>query len=269
MRLREYLPTLRGVWTAFAPPLLTEQLEARAMGITRRQLNAAKAWHLELLPSLSILEHGLALDVGAHIGLWTEDLLRVVPSARVIVVEPQDDLRAIAEARFAGDDRVTVLGCALADREGSRPFHLMGAAVNGSLYEPNPDMNDLYRAGWELERTVNVQTRTVDAITNGRPVSLLKIDVQGAEHEVLAGATDTLNRTSAVMLEVEFLSHYAGDVTFPALHEWMADRGFRLTGISEPARSPAGAMLCSDACYVHERHLDDYFERCQPAHASP
>jgi FkbM family methyltransferase len=268
MRLRQYLPTMSGIWTAFAPPLLTEQREARARGITRRQLNTAKAWHLEMLPSLSILEHGLVVDVGAHIGLWTADLLTVVPSARVIAVEPQEDLRATAEARFAADDRVTVLGCAVADREGSRPFHLMGAAVNGSLYEPNPDMNALYRAGWELERTITVETRTVDSITDRQPVALLKIDVQGAEHEVLAGATETLGRTSAVMLEVGFLSHYAGDVTFPALHEWMSDRGFRLTGISEPARSPAGAMLCSDACYVHERHLDDYFEHCQQTHAS-
>jgi FkbM family methyltransferase len=269
MRLDEKLPTMSGIWTAFAPPLLTERREARAMGLTRRQLNWAKAWHLELLPSLSILEHGLALDVGAHEGLWTQDFLKVVPSARVIAVEPQDDLRATVEARFAADDRVTVLGCALADREGSRTFHLMGASVNGSLYEPNPDMDALYRGGWEEERTVTVETRTVDAIAGGSPISLLKIDVQGAEHEVLAGATETLNRTSAVMLEVEFLSHYAGDVTFPALHEWMAERGFRLTGISEPAKSPGGAMLCSDACYVHERHLDDYFQHCQRAHASP
>jgi FkbM family methyltransferase len=269
MRLHEKLPTMSGIWTAFAPPLLSERREARAMGLTRRQLNSAKAWHLELLPSLSILANGLALDVGAHIGLWTQDFLKVVPSARVIAVEPQADLRAVAEARFAGDDRVTVLGCALADREGRRTFHLTGAAVNGSLYEPHPEMSDLYGGGWRLESTVAVETRTVDAITDGRPVSLLKIDVQGAEHEVLAGATETLKRTSAVMLEVGFVSQYEGDVTFPALHEWMAEHDFRLTGISEPARSPAGAMLCSDACYVHERHLDGYFERYQSARANP
>ncbi len=118
-------------------------------------------------------------------------------------------------------------------------------------------MDQLYGEGWEPESVVSVETTTVDQLVGGRNVALLKIDVQGAEAEVLAGASETLGRTDAVMLEVTFVSHYEGDATFPSLHQTMLDAGFSLTGIAEPARSPSGAMLCSDACYVSNRLLED------------
>lgn len=256
-----HVPTLRGVREALTPKLVLDEREARARGISRRTWNLVRAWHLQMLPSLSLLREGLIVDVGAHEGLWTRDVLEIAPASRVIAVEPQDDLRAVIARRFANDSRVTVIGRALADVEGTRQLHLMGASVNASLHPPHANMDELYRSGWDLQETVTIETTTVDALTADQPVALLKIDVQGAEHEVLAGAAQTLQRTSAVMLEVTFISHYEGDATFPALHERMDEAGFVLTGISPPATSPAGAMLCADACYVSKRHLDDYFCR--------
>jgi FkbM family methyltransferase len=259
-RLRPNLSFL-GRLHELTPQLVIERREAQERGLTRMQLSLVKAWHLQMLPSLDVLEGGTIIDVGAHEGEWTSAILELVPDASVIAVEPQDDLRAKVEQRFSGDSRVRVIGAALAESEGPREFHLTGASVNASLHVPQPEMDELYRSGWDLQETVTVQATTVDALAAGDPVALLKIDVQGAEHEVLAGAGETLRGTSAVMLEVTFISHYDGDATFPTLHQRMTDAGFLLTGISPPARSPAGAMLCADACYVNARHLDDYFCR--------
>jgi FkbM family methyltransferase len=250
---------LRGLVAGLTPVALVDECTARARGITRRHLHLARAWHLDLLPSLDLLRRGLILDIGAHEGLWTQDVLELVPEAEIIACEPQDDLRAQIERRFVGDARVTVDRRALSDAGGERTFHLFGASVNASLHAPQPGMVELYDPGWNEQATVTVPTTTVDALTAGREVALLKIDVQGAEYEVLAGATDTLARTAAVMLEVTFVSHYEGDTTFPDLHAIMTAAGFLLTGISDPARSPKGVMLTSDAAYVSTRHLDAHF----------
>jgi FkbM family methyltransferase len=255
------LPAFSSLREAATPPLLSNWREARARGLGLRQLYRLKGWHLEMLPSLAFLKDGLVMDIGAHEGTWTADLLNIVPSVHMIACEPQADLRERIERRFAGDDRVTVEGRALAAGSGTRRLHLMDASTNASLHPPQPGMNDLYTAGWDERGTVEVETTTVDELTAGRDVALLKIDVQGAEREVLAGARETLARTSAVMLEVTFVSHYDGDGTFPALHEAMSAAGFNLTGISAPTTSPRGALLCSDAAYVSARHLDEHFSR--------
>jgi FkbM family methyltransferase len=252
---------VRGALAGLTPIALADERIARARGLTRRQLHVARAWHLDLLPTLDLLRGGLVLDVGAHEGLWTRDVLELVPDAKVIACEPQDDLRAKIEQRFAGDGRVTIERRALTDTEGEQTFHLLGASVNGSLRAPRPGMEDLYGRGWKTKRTVTVPTTTVDLLTAGTDVALLKIDVQGAEREVLAGARETLRRTAAVMLEVTFISHYDGDATFADLHAQMTEAGFLLTGISEPARSPMGAMLTSDAAYISRHRLDPHFRQ--------
>jgi FkbM family methyltransferase len=259
--LLDRLPSMSGVRTGLTPVIVADERQARARGLTRHQWNLARFWHLDLLPSLVLLEQGVLVDIGAHEGLWTRDVLEIAPAARVIACEPQADLAAQVEARFAGDPRVTFERRAIADAHGTREFHLMDASVNASLRAPRPGMDDLYESGWGVRSTIQVQTTTVDALVGDAPVGLLKIDVQGAEHDVLAGAARALARTAAVMLEVTFVSHYEGDATFPALHALMTDAGFALTGIAEPARSPRGAMLTADACYVSLEHLDEHLRR--------
>ncbi len=256
--MRNLSSKARSYARALQPTVLLDHREANLRGISRRQLHLSRAWNLHLLPDLDILTDGLLVDVGAHEGLWTRDVLELAPKAQVIAVEPQNDLREVIESRFAGDSRVTADSRALSDSEGTRPFHLLGASVNASLHEPRTGMNQLYGKGWETESVVSVETTTVDQLVGGRDVALLKINVQGAEAEVLAGASETLGTTDAVMQEVTFVSHYENenDGTFPSLHQTMRDAGFSLASIAEPARSPRGMMLCADACYVSNRLLE-------------
>jgi len=244
---------LRGL----TPIIILDRRAARHHGLSRRNFGLARAWHLDLVPDLAILDGGLIVDVGAHEGLWTEAVLEIAPTSVVIAVEPQDDLRAQIARRFAADARVTVDGRALSDHVGESTFNLLGASVNGSLHRPRPGMNGVYGSGWERERTIMVPTTTLDQLVGDQPVALLKIDVQGAEGEVLRGAQGVLTRTDIVMLEVTFFSHYDGDTTFVELHSAMMNSGFSLAGVAEPARSKLGAMMCSDACYVSNRLLED------------
>ena len=169
----------------------------------------------------------------------------------MIAVEPADEPRASLQRRFAADPRVTVNACAVGAVAGSRDFYLTEHSHNASLRPPREEMDTLYPdRGWRRSSVVKVDVATVDEITSGRDVALLKIDVQGAEREVLDGAVATLPRTRAVLLEVTFFSHYEGDTTFPQLHEFMLDRGFELAGLSKPFLSRRHTALWCDACYT-------------------
>lgn len=245
-RFRAYVPSVR---QAVRPGIATDLIKARQRNLSIPQWRAAQSARVHLLPDLSILEGGLVVDLGANVGDWTAAVLEVVPSARILAVEPATDPRATLVERFARDPRVTVDDRAVAATAGTREFHITEHSHNASLNQPR-DMDTLYGDGWKVARRVTVETVTVDGLVQGRDLALLKIDVQGAEREVLAGATATLKRTAAVLLEVTFISHYEGDATFPWLHEHMTELGFRLAGLSEPKMSAGHAVLWCDACYV-------------------
>jgi hypothetical protein len=82
-------------------------------------------------------------------------------------------------------------------------------------------------------------------------VGLLKIDVQGFERAVLAGASETLKRTAYVLIEANFVSLYEGDLLLPQLHELMLDAGFTLASLSRPYVR-GGRALFADALYRRE-----------------
>ena len=241
---------LRGLRTAITPRIASEMAHARRRGLSVRQWRSAHSARLDLLPSLTAIRGGLVLDLGANVGDWTDALLKTEPSVRVVAVEPAEAPRARLEERFGDDVRVTINSCAVADKPGSREFHITGHSHNASLQVPRTEMNDHYGPGWDTEEVLQVRVTTVDEIAQGRDVALLKIDVQGAERSVLAGAIETLPRTYAVLLEVTFVSHYENDVGFPWLHDYMTGNGFELAGLSDVFLSPRRTALWCDACYI-------------------
>ena len=81
-------------------------------------------------------------------------------------------------------------------------------------------------------------------------MDLLKIDVQGFERAVLAGARYVLKNTRAVLMEVNLQSHYAGDDTLPALWNQLAAQGFSLWSLSPPFTGADGKALWADALFL-------------------
>ena len=81
------------------PVGIAELREARAFarrhGASMRSFGAAREARLDLLPGWVDLRTGIVADIGANVGDWTAAVLRVVPAARVLAVEP-------APSRFGG-----------------------------------------------------------------------------------------------------------------------------------------------------------------------
>ena len=232
------------------PGIASEWIDARRQGITVPQWRSAQRASLDLLPSLGLIRNGLVLDLGANVGDWTAAVLATDPSVTIVAVEPGQEPRADLQARFASDPRVTINASAVGAATGVRTFYVTEHSHNASLKAPRAEMDLLYGHGWRSKQTVEVDVTTVDAISAGRDVALLKVDVQGAEQEVLDGARETLPRTTAIILEVTFISHYQGDATFPTLHEYMGQAGFELAGLSKVFLSQRRTALWCDACYT-------------------
>lgn len=160
------------------------------------------------------------IDVGANLGFFTLHFARWTgPGGRVIAIEAEQHnflslARRVERAGYASI--VTTVHAAAAERSGE-----LRLALNAD----NPADHRLAAAG------VAVRATTVDALveaTGWQAVSLIKIDVQGAEGRVLAGAAGTLRRfRPALFLEIDGQGlQFAGSSAAELLRQ-LQDEGYR------------------------------------------
>jgi FkbM family methyltransferase len=139
------------------------------------------------------------VDVGANIGLHTVRLAKLAgPQGEVIAVEPDPEIarRAAENVALNGLANARVIQAAASDTAG-RTVPLYRAAD----FHPNRAMGSLHPHGHLTGPAAEVQTITVDEACGG-PVALIKIDVEGHEAAVVAGAAQTIERHSpAVVFE--------------------------------------------------------------------
>jgi len=168
------------------------------------------------------------VDVGANIGLMTLNVLSAQPSTRVFAFEPaahQYGLLARTIAANRLEDRVTVYPVALGDQVGTKPF-----ALHDTRYNALDGFVDTGRA--PLKTVVTVDEETLDhwwQAAGCPPISVIKIDTEGAELWILRGAVDVLARARPVIfLEIQpanlrGYAHGAADVV-----HWLHAHGYRL-----------------------------------------
>jgi FkbM family methyltransferase len=177
----------------------------------------------------SLLHPGdTVVDVGANIGYNTFYAAhRVGPSGRVYAVEPaQDNLSVLYANLFANNLRnVFVLPYAAGSRHQLAQFFLRGevSAVN-SLFHDN-----FYAP---VTETVEVLTVPLDELIPDTP-DLVKIDVEGAELDVLQGMARMIDAPSLrLIVEWHPTLQQAADHPPDALPRYLLTQGFTLHAVT-------------------------------------
>jgi FkbM family methyltransferase len=132
------------------------------------------------------------VDVGAHEGDVLADMVRLAPLGRHLAFEPLPAQAARLAARFP---QVEVHEAALSDHAGEATFVHVRTRPGWSGLRERPYPGD---EGIE-HLTVRVDALD-DALPPGFVPALVKIDVEGAEREVLAGAGQTLARHRPIVV---------------------------------------------------------------------
>jgi FkbM family methyltransferase len=162
------------------------------------------------------------IDVGAAHGRWSLEAQKVYPNARYLLVEPLVEYSTDPDsvrARLNGAIQVE----AAATREAAVvELHVHEDLVGSSLRHEHD--------GTEFDGLPRqVRGIPVDMLVSEHRLSapyLLKIDVQGAELDVLAGASQTLTETELVFVEVSLFQFYKGGPVFNDVTAHMAGLGF-------------------------------------------
>lgn len=212
------------------------------------------------LPSFKVVDVG-AMYLGADNDAYAP-LLKQFPT-RVIGFEPVEAECKKLQALY-GEQR-TFLPHVIGDGS-EREFRTCNQPMTSSLYEPNQPLLDLFQNLGNLTRVVSrekVATRRLDDLEPVRDADYLKLDVQGAELDVIRGAAQTLKDVVVVQTEVEFVPMYRDQPLFAEVDQALRAAGFlfhRLLGFAgrmfKPLASgnninaPGSQMLWGEAIYL-------------------
>ena len=182
----------------------------------RAKLSHANA--LSRLAEADFTPH-VVYDIGAYRGAWSKAASEVLPSAEFLLFEANAD----NESHLSSTGYRYFIGALSGEdaAEKSLFLPLVGDSTGTSLYVENTSH---YADRNRQVRTV--PTRRLDAVIASHrlpPPDLIKIDVQGAELDVMQGATMALASTSALILETSFVTYNKGA---PLIAEVMAPSFF-------------------------------------------
>jgi FkbM family methyltransferase len=203
------------------------------------------------------------IDAGARYGLhpsWTD--LRGLVDFHLFEMDADEAARL--QRKYQKDERITVHPLALYSSNTTLTYRVSEHHALNSVFQSNDDLlrqNEYMLNAFAAAEERKVEARTIDSLFAGRDIHFLKLDIEGAEYEVLKGATGVVSTTVlGLRSEVLFAPVYKDAPLFGDLHRLMLEQGMELlnfdyTGAGNKAGrftlpGRFGKLLSSDAVWV-------------------
>lgn len=173
----------------------------------------------------------LVLDCGGNIGMSVLYFKEAYPAARVIAFEPDPLVFPYLEDNVHRNQlgNVQLIQAALASRDGNVSFYSDGKVGSFLARCSDQDLPE----GWQRFDVPCVRLR--DYLVE--PVDFLKMDIEGAEWEVLEDSEDRLRQVSEIVIEYHRLPRFRR--TLHKILELLSRSGYECL-VTDPATNPGG-----------------------------
>jgi FkbM family methyltransferase len=178
------------------------------------------------------------LDVGANRGNWTRTALKHFPGAHYTLVEPQDHLKSHIRDLLDRGCKIQWINAGAGDKSGTMPMSISSRDDSSTFV-----LTDRHGQTTGSQQTA-VPVKTLNEIVSSSgapPPEMVKIDAEGSDLQVLAGASGLLGKTDIFLVEAVVCGNYENSVA--EVVKFMAAAGYRLIDITDLNRSPRHGVL--------------------------
>jgi FkbM family methyltransferase len=231
------------------------------------------AWRLESFPHARFLQQlfdeyevSTVLDVGANAGQFGHFLRREVEfRGSIVSFEPVSSSFRTLEKACAGDSDWSALQLALGREAGRAQINVAEYSQCSSFLTASTMDTDAFAKPSQPVRHEQVEVRKLDQTTEaflprtGRRASLfLKLDTQGYDLEVLAGADETLQHVSVLQTEVPLLHIYEGMPSLVDVLDTVKGLGFAIAGFFPVNHDRRLRLVEADLVFVRNAKTSGY-----------
>ena len=236
-----------------AKDLLRSLAEAFGLEVGKTSVYTSPKRRHQLL--LSQLHIDLVVDVGANTGQFAHQCRAAGYKGEIISFEPSAAAHASLLQSAASDPLWNVADrMALGASDGEIEINIAANSYSSSILpmldshlSAAPASRYLHKEKVPIRRLDNVLLPLRRSIDRN---IFLKLDVQGYESQVLAGATQLLAHTLAVQLEMSLVPLYEGEVLMPEKCAALTGSGFERWDIEPSFRNPTtGRLLQVDGIF--------------------
>ncbi len=173
------------------------------------------------------------LDVGANRGQFSLVARHIQPDAKIYAFEPLPTPALTYQSIFEHDNMVKLFDVAVMPAQDKRVMNISRRDDSSSLL-PITATQTMQFPGTEAVSQIEVQCAPLSQLLHSEVIAgriLLKIDVQGAELEVLKSAQSLLSSVSIIYVELSLVQFYGGQPLAAEVIQFLAEQGFHIDGI--------------------------------------
>lgn len=166
------------------------------------------------------------IDVGAASGSMTEIIASCFPDSRFIMIEPLSEFRLQLETVKNKLTDAQIFCVAASDKDGAATFNVHDDLVGSSLYR---EIEGVIEGSSVDGRERSIPSTTLNSIcqkVKAQGPYLIKVDVQGAELNVIKGASNILSETEFIILEVSLFGFFIDGPQLTDVIIFMKEQGF-------------------------------------------
>lgn len=174
------------------------------------------------------------IDVGSNSGQFSKVASHFYPNAAINAFEPLPDLYLKIEKLFDSNKKIKTHNLALGNEVGVINFNKNKYGHISSILDISLDNIHYPKQENDLSQ-IKVEIKTLDSLllTNSlkAEITLLKLDVQGYELEVLKGAEESLKNIDYIIIEANLEQLYTNQPSFTEMNTHLMSKHFELSGM--------------------------------------
>lgn len=195
------------------------------------------------------------IDVGANKGKWSRDVRKIFPEAFILMLEATpSQLPFLTDMQKEIGNAETHIAV-LSDAPNQTVLFYQGGDTGNSMFQENTKYYSKDKPVERITSTIDLEiaASSIDVST----VSILKLDIQGAEMIALQGATQTLDAATFVTLEASVVDYNAGGSCFFEIDQVI----FTTLGILPTTNIFSKAQVSDNSMFYTSNHPVPIYQR--------